>query len=66
MSLNSSVERMGKTVTQIIMFKDGSKKTYHNIDTSTIEDGTYTKFMAGDMMVLVNGANVNCIEVHKI
>ncbi len=65
-NLLSSVEKQGQVVTQIITFINGTKKTIRGIITSTIEQSQYTKFNTADgRMVLINDANVLCIEVFK-
>ena len=62
----SSTNKQGKYVTQIIHFKGGYKKTIHNVDTHTIEEGEFTKFRVKDgRMILVNKANVLMVEVFK-
>ena len=64
MNLKSSVETLGKYVTQIIHFSGGQKRTFHNIDTSTIKQGEMTKFYLKDgRMVMINHNNVDCVEV---
>ncbi len=68
MNLESSTQKIGKVVTQIIHFSWWSKKTFEGILTETIKDWTFTKFMTTDgRMIMVNGNNVDCIEVfnHK-
>ena len=50
-------------VTQIIHFKDGTRKTIHGIITSSIETGKFTKFYCKDgRMIMVNDDNVNMVE----
>ena len=62
--LKSSVEAKGKLVTQIITMTGGYKKTFRNIDTSSIEQGEFTHFNTSDgRMVLVNTKNVLFVEV---
>ena len=62
-NLLSSVAKEGETVTQIIHFKDGTRKTIHEIITNTIETGKFTKFSCKDgRMIMVNDENVNMIE----
>ena len=62
-NLLSSVAKEGEKVTQIIHFKDGTRKTIHGIITSTIETGKFTKFNCQDgRMIMVNDDNVNMIE----
>jgi len=61
--LKSSVAGMSKYVTQIIHFKDGIKRTFYGIDTSTISQGQFTKFQTKDgRFILINDDNVLCIE----
>ncbi|OGG69702.1 hypothetical protein A3I99_04605 [Candidatus Kaiserbacteria bacterium RIFCSPLOWO2_02_FULL_45_11b] len=55
---------MGKTVTQIIHFSNGNKRTFSGIITETIKQGEFTKMTLMDGRILmVNTANVDCIEV---
>ena len=62
--LKSSVIEKGKTVTQIIMFKDGSKKTFPGVITSTISQSEFTRFdLVDGRRIYVNQSNVNCFEV---
>ena len=62
--LKSSVSDISKYVTQIIHFKDGVKRTFHGIDTTTINQGQFTKFKTKDgRFILINDSNVLCIEV---
>jgi hypothetical protein len=63
MNLKSTVEEMGKTVTQIIHFSGGNKRTFSGIDTRTIKQGEFTKMRMKDRMLLVKTGNVDCIEV---
>lgn len=65
-NLKSSVNRQGKTVTQIIHFKGGIKRTFHGIITESISQGQFTKYLniEGDM-IMVNDENVLCIEIFK-
>lgn len=64
MNFKSSVNKLGKKVDQIIIFSGGNKKTYKGILTGTIEQGEFTKMMLEDgRMLMVNTANVDCIEV---
>ena len=65
-NLQSTVNEQGKYVTQIIHFVGGIKKTYTGIITESIKQGQFTKFKCKDgSMVVVNDANVLCIEVFK-
>ncbi len=55
---------MGQVVTQIIHFSNGNKRTFEGILTETIKQGEFTKMMLLDgRMLLVNTANVDCIEI---
>lgn len=63
-SLKSSVEKQGKYVTQIIHFAGGNKRTFENIDTSTIKQGEFTKMKLKDgRLLMINTNNVDCVEV---
>ena len=54
------------SVTQIIHFKDGVKRTFSGILPDTIKQGQYTKMSTIDGRVLmVNDDNVLCIEVFQ-
>ena len=65
-NLLSSVAKEGDYVTQIVHFKDGTRKTIHGIITCTIETGKFTKFYCADgRMIMVNDDNVNMIETFK-
>jgi len=65
-NLKSSVEKMGKYVTQILHFQNGNKRTFSGIDTTTIKDGSFTKMdMKDGRMLLVNSRNVDVIEVFR-
>ena len=65
-NLQSTVNQQGKTVSQIIHFKDGIKRTYHGILSETIKQGQFTKMKLVDgSMLMVNDDNVLCIEVYK-
>ena len=66
-NLLSSVCNDGEVVTQIIHFKDGTRKTIHGIITSSIETGKFTKFYCKDgRMIMVNDDNVNMVETFNI
>ena len=63
-NLHSSVNDLGETVTQIIHFKDGNKRTFNGIITRSIKQGEFTKMQLKDgRMLMINTANVDCIEV---
>jgi len=64
MDLQSSVKSQGKFVTQIIHFINGEKRTFENIQTSSIKQGQFTKLITSDgRMIMINDKNVLCIEV---
>lgn len=64
MDLQSSVKSQGKSVTQIIHFINGEKRTFENIQTSSIKQGQFTKLITSDgRMIMINDKNVLCIEV---
>tara|TARA_R110002153_G_scaffold15544_1_gene55339 strand:+ start:169 stop:345 length:177 start_codon:yes stop_codon:yes gene_type:complete len=51
-------------VSQILHFINGEKRTFHNIDTHSIQQGQFTKFRLIDgRMILINDKNILCIEV---
>lgn len=65
-SLKSSAESQGKTVTQIITFMGGTKKTIRGIISASISQGQFTKFNTVDgRLVMINDQNVLSIEVFK-
>ena len=65
-SLKSTVESKGKVVTKIYTFMGGTKKTIKGVISGTIAQGQFTKFeTTDDRLVMVNDANVLCIEVFK-
>ena len=66
MDLKSTVREQGETVTQIIHFKGGVKRTFHGVITESIKQGQFTKLKCvNGTMILINDANVLCIEVFK-
>ena len=66
MNLKSSANKQGKLVTEIIHFRDGSKKTIEGIITSSIRQGQFTQFFLADgRLIYINDCNVNLIEVFK-
>ena len=65
-NLKSTVNEQGKTVTQIIHFVGGVKRTYHGILSESIKQGQFTKMMCVDgTMIMINDNNVLCIEIFK-
>ena len=65
-NLNSTVNKQGKTVTQIIHFKGGTKRTFTGVISESLTQGQFTKFFRTDgSMVMINDNNVLCIEIFK-
>ena len=65
-NLKSTVNEQGKTITQIIHFKGGIKRTYHGILSESIKQGQFTKMKCIDgTMLMINDDNVLCIEIFK-
>jgi hypothetical protein len=55
---------MGKTVTQIIHFSNGNKRTFSGIIAESIKQGEFTKMKLVDgRMLMINTINVDCIEI---
>ena len=64
LNLGSSVNKVGKTVTQIIHFVGGEKRTFSGIKSETIQQGQFTKLWLNDgSVIMINDKNVLCIEV---
>jgi hypothetical protein len=64
LNTGSTVNEIGNTVTQIIHFVGGVKRTYHGIISSSIKQGQFTKLKCIDgSMIMVNDTNVLCVEV---
>jgi hypothetical protein len=64
MDLQSSIKKQGKFVTQIIHFVGGEKRTFEDIESSTVKQGQFTKMTTADgRMIMINDKNVLCIEV---
>tara|TARA_R110001592_G_scaffold183925_2_gene427650 strand:- start:144 stop:359 length:216 start_codon:yes stop_codon:yes gene_type:complete len=64
MDLESAIKIKGKTVTQIIHFITGEKRTIEGIITKTVKQGQFTKFELLDgSYVMINDKNVLMIEV---
>jgi hypothetical protein len=64
MDLQSSIKSQGKYVTQIIHFIYGDKRTFENIESTTVKQGQFTKLLTKDgRMILINDKNVLCIEI---
>ena len=65
-NLKSTVNEQGETVTQIIHFVNGIKRTYHGILSKSIKQGQFTKMKCKDgTMLMINDSNVLCIEIFK-
>jgi len=65
-NLKSTVNEQGNTVTQIIHFVNGIKRTYHGILSESIKQGQFTKMKCKDgTMLMINDNNVLCIEIFK-
>lgn len=66
-NLKSSVtEVAGEFTTQIIHFVGGEKRTFNDIESTTIRQGQFTKFKQKDgTWIMINDKNVLCIEVFK-
>ena len=53
-----------ESVTQIIHFKSGVKRTFTGILPDTLKQGQFTKMSTKDgRMLIINDSNVLCIEV---
>lgn len=65
-NLQSAVNRVGSSVTEIIAFRDGSKKTFKGVITESLEQGEFTKFQTKTIpLVAIHTKNVNYFEVHR-
>jgi hypothetical protein len=63
-NLLSSIQKKGKTVTQIITGIHGYKKTFRGVISDKVEQGEFTHLELEDgRMVLVNTKNVLFVEV---
>jgi len=63
-NLKSSVMEKGKIISQIIIFSNGNKKTYHGVITDSIEQGEFTHFDLRDgRRIYINTKNVDCFEI---
>jgi uncharacterized protein YebE (UPF0316 family) len=64
--LKSSIRELGKSVTQIVHFVGGEKRTFYGILTNRIRQGQFTKLYQQDgTMIMINDKNVLCIEIFK-
>ena len=65
-NLKSSANKVGDTITQIVHFSGGNKRTFSNIISSQISQGQFTKLYQEDgTLIMVNDKNVDCIEIFK-
>lgn len=65
-NLQSTTQKIGKYVTQIIHGVNGTKLTFTGIDTETIKQGQFTKMTTKDgRKIMINDANVLAVEVFK-
>ena len=66
LNLKSSANKVGDTITQIVHFSGGNKRTFSNIISSQISQGQFTKLYQEDgTLIMVNDKNVDCIEIFK-
>jgi len=66
MNLKSSIESKGKTVTEIITFKGGYKKTIRGVKSDTVVQSEFTHFETEDgRLVMINTPNVLMFEVFQ-
>ena len=64
--LKSSTKSIGPIVTQIIHFIGGEKRTFHDIETTSISQGQFTKLHQVDgTIIMINDKNVLCVEIFK-
>ncbi len=66
LNLESTVNKEGKTVTQIIHFEGGIKRTFDGILPETIKQGQFTKMRrTNGSLLVVNDDKVLCIEIFE-
>jgi hypothetical protein len=64
--LKSTVNQEGRTVTQIIHFEGGIKRTFDGILPETIKQGQFTKMRrTNGSLLVVNDDKVLCIEIFE-
>jgi len=64
--LKSSAGEQGDSVTQIITFVNGVKKTFTGVLSKSIKQGQFTKFRTVDgRLIMINDENVLCVEVFE-
>jgi len=64
--LKSSAQTMldSKYITQVIHFVGGEKRTFHEIDSTSIKQGQFTKFKdKSGRVIMINDKNVLLIEI---
>ena len=63
-SISTSYFLDSESVTQIIHFKEGIKRTFTGVLPDTLKQGQFTKMSTKDgRMLIINDSNVLCIEV---
>jgi hypothetical protein len=63
-NLKSTVNKMGKSVTQVFHFEGNEKLTYEGLLPETIKEGEMTKIMCRDgRMLLINRKKLLLVEV---
>jgi len=66
LNLESTINKEGKTVTQIIHFEGGIKRTFDGILPETIKQGQFTKMRrTNGSLLVVNDDKVLCIEIFE-
>lgn len=61
---HNTVMDKGETVTQLITFKDGIKKTIRGVISKSIMQSDFTHFNTVDgRKVMINNKNVLCVEI---
>lgn len=64
MNLQSTVNNIGKTTTQIFHFVGGEIRTFHGILSEEIKDGRFLKLKTKDgRMLIINWKNILMTEV---
>jgi hypothetical protein len=64
LDLESTVNKEGSPVTQIIHFEGGIKRTFDGILPETIKQGQFTKMKrTNDSLLLINDDKVLCVEI---
>ena len=66
LDLKSTVNKMGKSVTQVFHFEGNEKLTYEGLLPATIKEGEFTKIMCKDgRMLLINRKKLLLVEIFK-